>query len=409
VGDVSEVQGAEQALLPTSEVASYSMETPLALFVVTSDRRLLARIESLTRGSHITILGAAPFSDKAIQQIVARQPDAVVLDGQAAEEDYLPFTQKLVAATPSTKCVLFGNSVDVAVMARAVAAGVQGYLPTTITYPDFIESVSSIVAGRSSKAESVFTRTALAMAIPASDGGAKPSSRKVTSAMKKTASQCLNFGLTVPETARYLGMTEGQVEQCVARRATVSSASGVITNRRLLYGVALAVGLLTMSRVSGMRASDTPKTEPVQGQVLYEDGSTLPAGICELTFHSKAAPAQGRMRLGRGVLDGQKGEIQRVCYDAKFPGLPPGEYKVTVRLPGQLPLPEYIAATEYGDLAKTPLVIDTAQERFVLKIKRPKELMERFDRDANGSLEAMERASVREALYEGVKSYGGGN
>ena len=409
MGDSAEVQGEEQALLPASQVVDVPMENPISLVVATSEKRLLSRIESLTRGSHVSVLGAAPFSDKAIQQVAARQPGVVILDGQAAEQDYLPFVQKLLVATPRTKCVLFGTSVDVAVMARAVAAGVHGYLPTTITYPDFIESISSIVAGRSSKADSAFTRTATAMAIPAIAGGAEASSGKVTSAMKKAASQCLNLGLTVPETARYLGLTEEQVEQFMARTATVGSASGLITKRRLLYGAALAVGLLTMSRVSGMRASDSPKTEPVHGQVLYEDGSALPVGMCELTFHSIAAPTQGRSRVGRAVVEGQNGEIQRVCYDAKYPGLPPGEYKVTVRLPGQVTLPSFIATEEYGDPAKTPLMIDATQGRFTLKIKRPKELMEQFDRDANGSLEAVERASAREAINEDVSVKGGGD
>jgi len=385
------------------------MEPSITLVVETTNQRLFERIESLTRGSHIAVLGTALLNEKAIQQMAAQRLGVVILDGQSAEADYLPFAQKLRAANPGTKCVVFGNSLDVAVMARAVVAGVQGYLPSSITYPDFVESISEIVAGRSPKADSAFTRTAVVMAIPASLDGTQASSGKMTSAMKKAASQCLNLGLTVPETARYLGIPEERVGRCVARTATVGSASDHITKHRLLYGAAFAVGLLTMSQVSGMRASDIPKTEPVHGQVLYEDGSTLPADICELTFHSLAAPTQGRIRLGRGVLEGQKGELQRVCYDAKFPGLPPGEYKVTVRLPGQVPLPEYIAAAKYGDPATTPLIIDTILERFVLKIKKPKELLERFDRDANGFLEAVERASAREAVNQDVAVKGGGD
>jgi hypothetical protein len=54
-------------------------------------------------------------------------------------------------------------------------------------------------------------------------------------------------------------------------------------------------------------------------------------------------------------------------------------------------------------------MIDATQGRFTLKIKRPKELMEQFDRDANGSLEAVERASAREAVNEDVSVKGGGD
>ena len=383
------------------------MDTSITLAVATTDQRVFARIESLTRGSHIAVLGTALLTDKAIQQMAERKLSIVILDGQGAEEDYLPFVQRLLSVSPSTKCVLFGNSLDVAVMARAVAAGVRGCLPTTITYPEFVESISDIVAGRTPKADSAFIRTAKAMAIPPNTGGAEASSSKVAFAMKKAVSLCLNLGLTVPETARYLGMTDEQVEQCVAQTAPVGSTPRLITKRRLLYGAAVVVGLLTMSRVSGMRAPDIPQTQPVQGQVLYEDGSALPVGMCELTFHAMAVPTQGRSRVGRAVAEGQKGDIQRVCYDAKYPGLPPGEYTVTVRLPGQVMFPSYVAAEEYGDPAKTPLRIDTTQERFVLQIKRPKELMERFDRDANGALEALERATIREAINEDVGIKGG--
>jgi len=383
------------------------MEPSITLAVATTDQRLFARIESLTRGSHIAVLGTALLNEKAIQQMAERQLGVVIFDGRSAEQDYLPFIQRLLAACPSTKCVVFGNSVDVAVMARAVATGVRGYLPTIISYPDFVESISDIVAGRTPTVESAFTRTAKAMAIPRRAGGSEASSGRATSATRKAASQCLNLGLTVSETARYLGMPEEQVKRCVTRTTIMGSIPRLLTNRGLLYGVALASCFWTILQVSGMNASDIPTTEPLSGHVQYEDGSPLPVAVCELTFHSMAAPTQGRNRVGRAVVEGHKGEFRTVCYDAKYPGLPAGEYKVTVRLPGQVTLPSFIAAEEYGDPAKTPLTIDTAMERVILKVKRPKALMERFDRDANGSLEAVERATVREAVGEGDAVKGG--
>lgn len=385
------------------------MGSLVTVAVATADKRLMARIESLTRGSHIAVIGATPFSDKAIQLIAARRLHILVLDGDSAEQEYLLFVRKIRTISPATKCVIFGNSVNVAVIARAVAAGVQAQLPTTINYPDFVESLTRIAAGESPKADSAFTRIAESMAIPASEGRADNSSGTITSAMRTAASHCLTLGLTVPETALYLSTSEEQIEKCLARTTTAGSTPGLITKRRLLYGAALAFALLTMQRVSGMRAPDIPNTKPVHGQVLYEDGSALPAEICELLFHPLDTPARGRSRVGRAVVTGQQGEIKRVCYDAQYPGLPPRKYNVTISLPGQMALPLFIAGEEYGNPATTPLRVDTSREPVVLRIRKPKELMERFDSDANGALEAVERTSARDAINEYIASRGRGD
>jgi hypothetical protein len=215
--------------------------------------------------------------------------------------------------------------------------------------------------------------------------------------MQKVATQCLNLGLTVQETAQYLGITDAEVEASRRSSGGVHARRTVFTTPRILVAMLLIVGLLTLSRHVVRRGVDIPQTRPVHGRVLYEDGSTVPVSMCELTFHAVDQASQGRKRVGRAVLNGVQGEMQRVCYDAKYPGLPLGVYKVTVRLPGQVPLPSYIVAPEYGDSTKTPLSIEANEEPVVLQIKRPKELLERFDRDANGSLDAVERAAVREA------------
>lgn len=191
------------------------MHKPIRIVIVAADKRLVERIASLTRGSHIEILGWVGLSANVISGIASQTPSAVVLDGNAEEEDYLSIVRGVTSLSPCTQCILFGNSIDVAVMARAVATGVKGYLPTTITYPDFVAAVTHIVDGRPPSTETVFTRTATAMVIPVADDAVVTSSGNLTFKMKKLVTTCLILGLTVSQTAGYLALPEDQVMPCL--------------------------------------------------------------------------------------------------------------------------------------------------------------------------------------------------
>jgi hypothetical protein len=111
----------------------------------------------------------------------------------------------------------------------------------------------------------------------------------------------------------------------------------------------------------------------VSGLVSYRDGSPLPGDALQLTFYPQAAPLDGRThpRAGSALVDGKTGRFEAATTFGPRDGLIRGKHKVTVHLPGRLPLPPHIAGAEYGDSSRTPLEIDTASQPLSITLEKP--------------------------------------
>ena len=113
---------------------------------------------------------------------------------------------------------------------------------------------------------------------------------------------------------------------------------------------------------------------PVSGKVTYEDGTPIPASSIHLTFISAAPPVNEKMHprpakaKGVNIADGTFDVVTSYKYGD---GLIPGKHKVLVKAydaDGKL---SSAVPSEYVHPNTTPLVIDTADTPFHLKVKRP--------------------------------------
>jgi hypothetical protein len=109
------------------------------------------------------------------------------------------------------------------------------------------------------------------------------------------------------------------------------------------------------------------------GLVRYRDGSPLPGDMLQLTFYPQSAPLDSRThpRAGSALVDGTTGRFEAATTFLPSDGLICGKHKVTVHLPGRLPLPPHIAGAEYGDSSRTPLEIDTASQPLSITLEKP--------------------------------------
>ncbi len=109
---------------------------------------------------------------------------------------------------------------------------------------------------------------------------------------------------------------------------------------------------------------------PISGQITYEDGTPLPTeGALRLTFYSDAPPVDGKLypRPGSAMPD-KDGKFEPMTM-RPGDGLVRGTHRVTV---------SYMARDTKGLIPKeytlkdqTPLVVDTEQKSFEIKIPRP--------------------------------------
>lgn len=108
------------------------------------------------------------------------------------------------------------------------------------------------------------------------------------------------------------------------------------------------------------------------GRVMYDDGAPIPAGGIQLLFTAQDAPQVEGAHPRPAVADvNEKGEFASVTSYKYGDGLIPGRHKVVLQQvkdkAGNLLVPK-----EYTSIATTPLVVDTEQMPFEIKVPKPK-------------------------------------
>jgi len=108
---------------------------------------------------------------------------------------------------------------------------------------------------------------------------------------------------------------------------------------------------------------------PVEGKVTFEDGTPIPASRLKLVFDSEAPPVgDAHPRPGSAGVN-EQGEFKNVTSYKYGDGLVPGKHRVSLLYAtddaGKLLVPE-----EYTKGTKTPLIVDTADLPFEIKVPR---------------------------------------
>lgn len=109
----------------------------------------------------------------------------------------------------------------------------------------------------------------------------------------------------------------------------------------------------------------------VSGRLSYEDGTPIPANGIKLIFDSQAPPVGNAHPRPGSAMVSASGEFKDVTSYKYADGLVPGKHKVSILYAtdanGKLLVP-----AEYTKGSTTPLVVDTADSPFEIKVPRPK-------------------------------------
>ncbi len=110
---------------------------------------------------------------------------------------------------------------------------------------------------------------------------------------------------------------------------------------------------------------------PVEGQLTYEDGSTIPAGGMRLQFVTlDVKPKKGAFPRPATTGVGSQGRFENVTSYKYGDGLVPGKHKVAIFYAtdkkGNLLVPK-----ECTHVSTTPLIVDTASLPLEIKVPKP--------------------------------------
>ncbi len=115
--------------------------------------------------------------------------------------------------------------------------------------------------------------------------------------------------------------------------------------------------------------------QKVSGKICYEDGTLIPSegNYLRLTFYSQTPPMDSKThpRPATAEVNLQDGTFTCATTHRFGDGLITGKHKVVISTDVLQGVPKGVPP-EYNDLNKTPLLIDTDQQPFELKIHKPK-------------------------------------
>jgi DNA-binding NarL/FixJ family response regulator len=104
------------------------------------------------------VVGDTGRGDEAVQVIIDRQPDIVVLDINLPGLDGFGVVEAIRKALPAVRVIFVTMHDDDATIRRAMQAGADGYVPKTASSQEVMLALSSVAAGGSYLSPSVARR-----------------------------------------------------------------------------------------------------------------------------------------------------------------------------------------------------------------------------------------------------------
>lgn len=142
--------------------------------------------------------------------------------------------------------------------------------------------------------------------------------------------------------------------------------------KRVMRGSHLLLATVIAATTTG--CNDGPFSYvQVSGKISYDDGELIPAKSMRLVFVSLAETEDPniRPRPADAGVDVSTGEFGCPISQRPGDGIVPGQHKVIVTPMDERGAPVPLIPAEYADAAKTPLIVDTADSPFDLRIPKP--------------------------------------
>jgi len=118
--------------------------------VVADDHALIVEGLRLVLGRHnIEVVGVAPTGRRAVEVVLAQQPDVLLLDIRMPDIDGLQALASIKAASPKTSVIVLTSYANPEYMARALSLGASGFLSKSVEPENIPRAVQAVASGDS--------------------------------------------------------------------------------------------------------------------------------------------------------------------------------------------------------------------------------------------------------------------
>ena len=102
---------------------------------------------SLSRASHIQIVGEAPDGAAAVDLALRRKPDVVIMDIRMPGVDGLEATRQLLEQDPDARVLLFTAYSERSLLARGFESGAKGYILKEAPHATLVKAIEKVADG----------------------------------------------------------------------------------------------------------------------------------------------------------------------------------------------------------------------------------------------------------------------
>jgi DNA-binding NarL/FixJ family response regulator len=104
---------------------------------------------SLSRASHIRVVGEASDGEQAVALVERRKPNIVIMDVRMPGMDGLEATKLISKQTPETAVLIFTAFSERSLLARGMESGAKGYILKEAPHETLLKAIDKLAAGES--------------------------------------------------------------------------------------------------------------------------------------------------------------------------------------------------------------------------------------------------------------------
>ena len=102
---------------------------------------------SLSRASHIRVIGEASDGASAVDLVERRKPDVVIMDVRMPGMDGLEATKEILKVVPDTAVLIFTAFSERSLLARGLESGARGYILKEAPHDTLLRAIERIARG----------------------------------------------------------------------------------------------------------------------------------------------------------------------------------------------------------------------------------------------------------------------